>query len=111
MLPLRVGGKMVIQSRRVWIAGQFIPAQLTEEKGKIRQIKPYGEEKADEDYGNLRIVPGFMDIHTHGAYGFDTNDGQPEGLREWMRRPVNQGTGYYLRRPKSPQTCLQYSFP
>lgn len=91
MLPLRVGGKMVIQSRRVWIAGQFIPAQLTEEKGKIRQIKPYGEEKADEDYGNLRIVPGFMDIHTHGAYGFDTNDGQPEGLREWMRRIPEEG--------------------
>ena len=91
LLPLRVGGKMVIQSRRVWIAGQFIPAQITEEKGKIRQIKPYGEEKADEDYGNLRIVPGFMDIHTHGAYGFDTNDGQPEGLREWMRRIPEEG--------------------
>ena len=32
-----------------------------------------------EDYGDKRIVPGFIDIHTHGAYDFDTNDGQPEG--------------------------------
>ncbi len=32
-----------------------------------------------------------MDIHTHGAYGFDTNDGQPEGLREWMRRIPEEG--------------------
>lgn len=43
------------------------------------------------DYGNKRIVPGFIDVHTHGAYGFDTNDGEPEGLRDWMRRIPEEG--------------------
>ena len=33
------------------------------------------------NYGSKRIVPGFMDIHCHGAYEFDTNDAKPEGLR------------------------------
>ena len=46
---------------------------------------------ADEDYGDKRIVPGFIDIHTHGAYDFDTNDGQPEGLRNWMKRIPEEG--------------------
>ncbi len=82
---------MIIQSRRVWIAGQFIPAQLQIEDGKINAVRPYGELEADQDYGDNRIVPGFIDIHTHGAYGYDTNDGEPEGLRDWMRRIPEEG--------------------
>ena len=71
---------MVLQSRRVWLAGQFVPAQLEVADGKIVNVYPFGTKTADVDYGNKRIVPGFIDVHTHGAYGFDTNDGEPEGL-------------------------------
>lgn len=82
---------MVIQSERVWIAGQFIPAQLDVKDGQIERIYNYGERAADADYGCKRIVPGFIDIHTHGAYGFDTNDAEPEGLRSWMKRIPEEG--------------------
>lgn len=82
---------MILQSRRVWIAGQFIPAQIAVENGKIVRIYGYEELDADVDYENLRLVPGFIDVHTHGAYGFDTNDGQPEGLRDWMKRIPEEG--------------------
>lgn len=82
---------MIIQSRRVWIAGQFIPAQLEVEDGKIKVVRAYDEMAADKDYGDDRIVPGFIDIHTHGAYGYDTNDGEPEGLQNWMRRIPEEG--------------------
>lgn len=82
---------MVIQSERVWIAGQFIPAQLEVKDGQIERIYNYGERAADADYGCKRIVPGFIDIHTHGAYGFDTNDAEPGGLRSWMKRIPEEG--------------------
>ena len=82
---------MVLQSRRVWLAGQFVPAQLEVAHGKIVNVYPFGTKTADVDYGNKRIVPGFIDVHTHGAYGFDTNDGEPEGLRDWMRRIPEEG--------------------
>ncbi|MCD7908234.1 MAG: N-acetylglucosamine-6-phosphate deacetylase [Clostridium sp.] len=82
---------MIIQSKRIWIAGQFIAAQLEIEGKKILRVLPYGSRQADEDCGNDRIVPGFIDIHSHGAYNFDTNDGEPEGLREWMRRIPEEG--------------------
>ena len=82
---------MVLQSKRVWIGGQFVPCQLVLEAGKIERILPYGTRPADEDYGDERIVPGFIDVHTHGAYGYDTNDAQPEGLRHWMRSIPEEG--------------------
>ena len=82
---------MVLQSRRVWLAGQFVPAQLEVADGKIVNVYPFGTKTADVDYGNKRIVPGFIDVHTHGAYGFDTNDGEPEGLRDWMRQIPEEG--------------------
>lgn len=82
---------MIIQSSRVWIAGQFMPAQLEVTGSVISRIYGYGEKQADEDYGDKRIVPGFIDVHTHGAYGFDTNDAEPEGLRDWMKRIPEEG--------------------
>ncbi len=82
---------MVIQSKRVWVAGQFMPAQLVVEDGKISSVCTYGQYEADADYGEKRIVPGFIDVHTHGAYGFDTNDAEPEGLRNWMKRIPQEG--------------------
>ena len=82
---------MIIQSKQVWIAGQFLAMQLEVNDGKITDILPYGTKEAYEDYGEKRILPGFIDVHTHGAYGFDTNDAEPEGLRDWMKRIPEEG--------------------
>jgi len=87
---------MIIQSRRVWIGSQFWPAQLEVEDGKIVRAAAYDTEKPDADYGSMRILPGFIDIHTHGAYGFDTNDAKPEGLADWTRRIPEEGVTSFL---------------
>lgn len=82
---------MLIQSKKIWIADQFVPAMLKIADGKIADILPYGSRTADADYGSLRIVPGFLDIHCHGAYGFDTNDANEKGLRNWTKNVVDEG--------------------
>lgn len=87
---------MIIQSRQVWIADQFFPFQLEIENGKIKNLYEYGTKIVDEDYGDLRIVPGFIDVHCHGAYTFDTNDANPEGLRNWTEKIVNEGVTSFL---------------
>ena len=82
---------MLIQSKRVWIADQFVPAQIEIDDNKIVNIYTYNEKEVNYDYGNKRIVPGFIDVHCHGAYGFDTNDANESGLRNWTKNIVSEG--------------------
>lgn len=82
---------MIIQSKRVWIASQFVKAQVEMEEGKIKAIYPYDTKEVDVDYGTKRIVPGFYDIHTHGYDGWDTNDATEEGLRHWLKEITKEG--------------------
>lgn len=86
---------MKIKSKRVWIAGMFHPAVIEIENGSIKRIGTY-QEKSDVNYDNLRIVPGFIDIHCHGAYGFDTNDADDKGLRYWSKHIVKEGVTGFL---------------
>ena len=87
---------MLIQSKKVWIADQFTAAAIEIKDGKITDILPYGSRPADVDYGDLRVVPGFLDIHCHGAFGFDTNDANEEGLRNWTKNIVTEGVTGFL---------------
>ena len=87
---------MIIQSKKVWIADQFIAAQIEMDGGKITGIYPYGTKEADVDYGDKRIVPGFIDVHCHGAFTFDTNDAHKEGLRNWTKNIVSEGVTAFL---------------
>ena len=97
---------MILQSKRVWVLNQWMEAQIEvcRESGKIEAILPYGSAPADMDFGELRVVPGFIDVHTHGAYGFDTNDAEEEGLRNWVQNIVGEGVTGFL-----PTTITQSS--
>jgi len=87
---------MIIQSTRVWINKMFTKAQIEVEGETIVSILPYGLKPVDRDYGNLRIIPGMIDIHTHGGYGYDTNDAGSEGLQMWAKKLVKEGVTTFL---------------
>ncbi len=44
-----------------------------------------------------------MDIHCHGAYEFDTNDANEEGLRYWAEHIVSEGVTVAFWLPPSPR--------
>jgi len=87
---------MIIQSKKVWIADQFMPAQIEMDGGKIVAVGKYGAKPADVDYGDKRIIPGMIDIHCHGAYEFDTNYAEEAGLRNWAKNIVSEGVTAFL---------------
>ncbi len=87
---------MLIQSKRVWIADQFVPAQIEIENKKIVNVLEYGKVAGALDYDNARIVPGFIDCHCHGANGFDTNDADEKGLIDWIRYMPSEGVTGFL---------------
>ena len=92
---------MIIQSSRVWLKDHFEAAQIAIGEGKILQILPHGSSTLDHmqgdcDFGDLRIVPGFIDVHTHGAYGCDASDADPDGLRRWAGRITTEGVTAFL---------------
>lgn len=76
---------MIIQSKRVYIASNLTEAQIEIENGKITGIYKYNEKPVDKDFGEMKVVPGFYDIHTHGYLGYDTTAGGKDGLKKWLK--------------------------
>ncbi len=87
---------MIIQSKRVFVSGQFIPAQVHVDEGRISKVEAYGASVPDEDYDTLLIVPGFIDIHTHGMGGYSADEPSPEGLVEWLKTLPSEGVTSFL---------------
>ena len=87
---------MIIQSTRVYVAGSFMKAAVRIEGTQITEILEYNSVSVDRDYGDLRIVPGFIDVHCHGVLGWDTNDATPDGLKTWAREIVKEGVTSFL---------------
>ena len=87
---------MRIRSTRIYIEEELIPAVLEIQGSAITDILPYDTGGIDCDYGDALISPGFIDIHCHGAYGFDTNSADPEGLRNWAKNIPSEGVTGFL---------------
>ena len=85
---------MVIGNAKVFIDGKFVPGSVTVENGIITAI---GNESAyDVDAQGQYLVPGFVDVHTHGAMGGDFSDGKAEDLGKMSRYYAANGVTSFL---------------
>lgn len=64
---------------------------ITEESGKIVSLAKTDAEGVD--FGGMCVYPGLIDIHTHGALGYDTMDGKLEELAKFH---ADNGTTTFL---------------
>ena len=86
---------MIIGNANVFLDGAFRPACVTIEGDKIAAIGgPDGP--FDVDAGGRYLVPGFVDVHTHGAMNEDFSDGKPEGLPKMSRYYAQNGVTSFL---------------
>lgn len=68
-----------------------------------RQITRIGKGPAPDfagaetiDAGGLTLIPGFIDVHVHGAVGHETMDANPDGLRAMARFYAQHGVTGFL---------------
>ena len=85
-------GGMVYQDHR------FVRADVLMRDGVIAGVgTDLKDEKAQvEDVTGKRLVPGFLDIHTHGAVGVDVNAARAEDYEKICRFHAAQGTTGWL---------------
>ena len=62
------------------------------------------------DLRGQTVIPGLIDIHSHGNSGADFSDGDYEGLKRMAARTPGCGTGLPVWRtapsPARPPTCM-----
>lgn len=98
---------MIIQSRNVWIGYQFLPLQIQIENGKITKILEYNSIQFDFDFEDKLILPGFIDIHTHGGYGVDFCDDSNSDFEVYTANVIKEGvTSFYATTVTSSKEVL-----
>lgn len=75
----------------------FTPAAVTIEGGRITDVDQVGvRAQARLDAQDCVVLPGFLDIHIHGAAGHDTMDATPAALEGMAQFLVRHGVTGFL---------------
>ena len=86
---------MVIGNAKVYLDGAFRMASVTVEGDRIVFIGA-PDAVCDVDAGGKYLVPGFVDIHTHGAVNGDFSDGKTGDLAKMSRYYAQNGVTAFL---------------
>ena len=81
---------MVFQNARIFTPAGFVRGGFTVGDGRFGELFT-GERPGAADHGGALVIPGLVDIHTHGAMGADFSDGDAEGLRRMGRYLASRG--------------------
>ena len=85
-----------LENAHIWKDGVFADEPLYMENGRI--VLPPAENVPAEsvDMGGAYLLPGLIDIHTHGCFGVDVNAADREGYEKISRFAASQGTAGFL---------------
>jgi N-acetylglucosamine-6-phosphate deacetylase len=84
---------MIIKNCNIIYLDKIEQGSILIEHGKIKEINP--SKCCDEDIldaNGLYISPGFIDVHIHGAGGYDTMDGTSQAINTIAKTIIKHGT-------------------
>jgi N-acetylglucosamine-6-phosphate deacetylase len=88
---------MIIKNCKIIFQDNIENGEVLIKDGKIEKINPnsfYDEETIDGE--GCYLSPGFIDVHIHGAGGFDTMDGTVESINSISKVIAAYGTTSFL---------------
>ncbi len=89
----------------------FARASFCVENGVFTEIGPDRDDRDGTDLQGLWVVPGLIDIHTHGNSGADFSDGDYEGLKRMARYlALNGVTGFAPASMTLPYEVLETAY-
>lgn len=78
-------------------AGSLAQSYLLEDQGKITGVvQELMEDIPVVAYEEATIAPGFIDVHTHGALGYETGFGGKAALTKWAEYQIAHGVTGFL---------------
>ena len=83
---------MLIKNGKILIGKSFVDADIQFD----RTITAIGRLEGPADMEGGYVIPGLVDVHTHGAVGEDFSDGKPAGLQPLADYYAAHGVTSYL---------------
>ena len=79
----------IIKEKKIYTGRQVIEdgyIRFGEKITEVDSMRCYEPKEEDEviDFPGEYIVPGFIDVHSHGGYGYDSMDASPEEIDEMV---------------------------
>jgi N-acetylglucosamine-6-phosphate deacetylase len=93
--------KILIRNVRIVLQNEIITGKVVVVKGgRIESIedetsKAVGDVKTIDGNGHL-LIPGMIDVHIHGANGYDMMDGDPNSINEVSKMCARSGCTSFL---------------
>lgn len=102
---------MLFKNASLFLDGRFRPASFRVEGGRFTEILDSAPAEAGLELAGARVIPGLVDIHTHGNSGADFSDGDYEGLQTMAACLARNGvTGFAPASMTLPYETLAAAF-
>ena len=84
---------VLIKAREIYLEDKILyNSGIVVENGRISAVGiPQDYSGEIIELGDLKLMPGFIDIHVHGGNGYDTMDATYEALNEISKYKLNEG--------------------
>ena len=91
---------MIFKNGKIFVNGQFVNGGFVVREGIFQSVfEGDGADEKDEvtkDLNGSYVIPGLIDIHVHGAMGYDCSDADAEGIKEMAKFLASCGVTSFL---------------